>query len=170
MEKSEALNSIHQVMKDGGFTQEQQDAWKREAAAVPLLEGETYHFKTLEVGVNITSRSITTDGVTNRYVQFKSEEDTQFTMPQIARLGNGLGLSGESREDLAADFVCKVNNYMAANPDSEGFVVKVKSLKTRPGRNGMQIIPTFTLAQVVWGAIPNTLRVQVGRKMVEERG
>lgn len=146
MEKSEALNSIHEVMKNGGFTEEQTKAWQREAAAVPLLEGETYHFKTLTAGVNITSRAITTDGVTNRYVQFKSEEDTQFTMPQIARLGNGLGLTGETREDLAADFVVKVNSYMEQNPDSEGFVVKVKSLKTRPGRNGVQIIPTFTLA------------------------
>ena len=170
MEKSEALNKIHEVMNAGGFTEEQKKAWEREAAAVPLLEGETYHFKTLEVGVNITSRAITTDGVTNRYVQFKSEEDTQFTMPQIARLGNGLGLTGSSREDLAADFVSKVNTYMEANPDSEGFVVKVKSLKTRPGRNGMQIIPTFALAQGSWGAIPNTLRVQVVRKRVEKRG
>lgn len=146
MENSEALNRIHEVMEDGGFTKEQKDAWQRDAAGVPLLEGETYHFKMLEKGTTITARSITTDGVTNRYIQFMSVEDTAFTMPQVARKGNGLGLVGTSREDLAADFVAKVNTYMEANPDSEGFAVKVKSLKTRPGRNGMQIIPTFTLA------------------------
>lgn len=146
MENSEALGILHEVMDEAGFTAEQKKAWEREAAGVPLLEGETYHFVTLEKGKNITPRSITTDGVTNRYIQFQSVEETQFTMPQIARKGNGLGLVGSSREDLAADFVAKVNNYMAANPDSEGFTVKVKSLKTRPGRNGMQIIPTFVLA------------------------
>ena len=146
MENSEALAVLHEVMTEGGFTKEQKEAWEREANGVPLLEGETYHFKTLEKGVNITSRAITTDGVTNRYIQFMSAEETPFTMPQIARKGNGLGLVGTSREDLAANFVANVNNYMAANPDSEGYPVKVKSLKTRPGRNGMQIIPTFTLA------------------------
>ena len=146
MENSEALKKIHEVMDNGGFTKEQKDAWQRDAAGVPLLEGETYHFKTLEVGTTMTARSVTTDGVTNHYIQFMSVEETAFTMPQIARKGNGLGLVGTSREDLAADFVSKVNTFMENNPDSEGFVVKVKSLKTRPGRNGMQIIPTFTLA------------------------
>lgn len=145
MERNEALNLVNEVMSD--FTTAQVESWNRDAQGMPLLEGETYHVKT------ITKESIKTGtigaGVPNagqKFKQFETVEGTMLGFSQVARKGNGLELEGTSRKELVADFVAKVNTYCEQHPDSEGFVLKVKSLKTRPGQNGQMVIPTFELA------------------------
>lgn len=145
MEKSEAMNLVNEAMSD--FTVAQKESWERDAQGMPLLENETYHIKT------ITKESIHTGtigaGAANagdHFKQFETVEGTMLGFSQVARKGNGLGLQGDSRKELVADFVAKVNTYNEENPDSTGFAIKVKSLKTRPGQNGQMVIPTFQLA------------------------
>lgn len=145
MEKSAAMDLVNEAM--GDFTAAQIESWNRDAQGMPLLEGETYHVKT------ITKESIKTGtigaGVPNagqKFKQFETVEGTMLGFSQIARKGNGLGLEGTTRKELVADFVARVNTFNEENPDSEGFVLKVKSLKTRPGQNGQMVIPTFELS------------------------
>ena len=144
MEKTLALNLINEAMSD--FTTAQKESWNREAQGLPLLENETYHLKTI-TKENIHTGTIGA-GAANEgahFKQFETVEGTMLGFSQIARKGNGLGLEGTSRLELVADFVAKVNTYNEDNPDSAGFAVKVKSLKTRPGQNGQMVIPTFEL-------------------------
>ena len=145
MEKSQAMNLVDEVM--GDFTAAQKESWNREANGMPLLEGETYHLKA------ITKETIHTGtigaGAANagdKFKQFETVEGTMLGLSQVARKGNGLGLEGATRKELVADFIAKVNTYNEENPDSVGFAVKVKSLKTRPGQSGTMVIPTFALA------------------------
>ena len=144
MEKSEALALVTEAL--GDFTEAQKQSWSRNASGMPRLEGETYHVKT------ITKDSIKTEtigaGAANagdKYKQIPTVEGTMLGFSQIARKGNGLGLEGETRMELVADFVYKVNTYNEQNPDSAGFPFKVKSLKTRPGQSGQMVIPTYQL-------------------------
>lgn len=145
MDKNEALNLVSEVM--GDFTAAQIESWNRDAQGMPLLEGETYHVKTI-TKENIKTGTIGA-GAANagqKYKQFETVEGTMLGFSQVARKGNGLGLDGNTRKELVADFIAKVNTHCEQNPDSEGYVLKVKSLKTRPGQNGQMVIPTFELA------------------------
>lgn len=145
MEKSKAMDLLKEVLSD--FTAAQKESWNRDAQGMPLLEGETYHLKTITKD-NIHTGTIGA-GATNagdKFKQFETVEGTMLGLSQVARKGNGLGLEGNTRLELVADFVAKVNTYNEANPDSNGFTIKVKSLKTRPGQNGQMVIPTFQLA------------------------
>lgn len=145
MEKSAAMDLVNEVMSD--FTAAQNESWNRDAQGMPLLEGETYHVKTIKKE-NVHTGTIGA-GAANagqKFKQFETVEGTMLGFSQIARKGNGLGLEGTTRKELVADFIARVNTFNEENPDSEGFVLKVKSLKTRPGQNGQMVIPTFTLA------------------------
>jgi len=145
MEKSVALSLINEALSD--FTATQMESWNRDAQGMPLLEGETYHLKTITKD-NIHTGTIGAGAANagDHFKQFETVEGTMLGFSQVARKGNGLGLEGTSRLELVADFVAKVNTFNEANPDSAGFAVKVKSLKTRPGQNGQMVIPTFQLA------------------------
>lgn len=146
MEKVQALAIVHKVM-DANFTADQKEAWKRDAQGMPLLVNDTLHFKEITTD-NIRVGTIGA-GVANagqKFLQFESVEGTLLGISQIARKGNGLNLEGSTREELVGDFVAKVNTYNEENPDSAGFAIKVKDLKTRPGQNGPMVIPIFVLA------------------------
>jgi len=147
MEKSVALNEIVKVVMDNNFTAAQKESWGRDAQGMPLLEGETYHVPTITAdNVHVGTIGAGAANAGDKFLQFETAEGTMLGMSQVARKGNGLGLEGATRQELVADFVAKVNTYCEANPDSQGFAVKVKSLKTRPGQNGQMVIPTFQLA------------------------
>lgn len=145
MEKSVAMNLVNEVLSD--FTAAQKESWNREANGMPLLENETYHLKTITKD-NIHTGTIGAGAANtgDHFKQFETVEGTMLGFSQIARKGNGLGLEGTTRLELVADFISKVNTFNEENPDSTGFAVKVKSLKTRPGQNGQMVIPTFQLA------------------------
>lgn len=146
MEKSVALNIVKSVM-DAQFTAAQKESWNRDAQGMPLLEGETYHLKTIsEDNIHVGTIGAGAANAGDKFLQFETVEGTMLGMSQVARKGNGLGLSGTTRQDLVADFVSKVNTFNEENPDGAGFALKVKSLKTRPGQNGQMVIPTFQLA------------------------
>jgi hypothetical protein len=146
MEKSVALNIVKSVM-DAQFTESQKESWNREAQGMPLLEGETYHVKTMsEDNIHVGTIGAGAANAGDKFLQFETTEGTMLGLSQIDRKGNGLGLEGTTRQELVADFVAKVNTFVEANPDSTGFAIKVKSLKTRPGQNGQMVIPTFQLA------------------------
>jgi len=146
MEKEQANAIVAEVM-DANFTAAQKESWGRDAQGMPLLEGETYHIKTISKD-NIHTGTIGAGAANagDKYLQFETVEGTMLGFSQIARKGNGLGLEGNTRRELVGDFIAKVNTYCEDNPDSAGFAVKVKSLKTRPGQNGQMVIPTFALA------------------------
>ena len=146
MEKSVALNIVKSVM-DAQFTAAQKESWNRDAQGMPLLEGETYHLKTIsEDNIHVGTIGAGAANAGDKFLQVETVEGTMLGMSQVARKGNGLGLSGTTRQDLVADFVSKVNTFNEENPDGAGFALKVKSLKTRPGQNGQMVIPTFQLA------------------------
>lgn len=147
MEKSVAMNIVKTVM-DAQFTTAQKESWSRDAQGMPLLEGETYHIKTIsEDNIHVGKIGAGATNAGDKFLQFETTEGTMLGLSQVARKGNGLGLEGATRQDLVADFVAKVNTYCEENPDSAGYAIKIKSLKTRPGQNGQMVIPTFELAQ-----------------------
>jgi hypothetical protein len=144
MEKSVALNIVNEIMSD--FTAAQNESWNRDAQGMPLLEGETYHVKTItKENVHTGTIGAGAANAGDKFKQFETVEGTMLGLSQVARKGNGLGLEGTTRKELVADFIAKVNTYCEENPDSNGFALKVKSLKTRPGQNGQMVIPTFQL-------------------------
>lgn len=145
MEKSEAMSLLTEVM--GDFTAAQKESWNRDAQGMPLLEGETYHVPTITKD-NVHTGTIGAGAANagDKFKQFETAEGTMLGLSQVARKGNGLGLEGTTRIELVADFIAKVNTFCEENPESQGFAIKVKSLKTRPGQNGQMVIPTFQLA------------------------
>ena len=147
MEKTVALNEIVKVVMDANFTTAQKELWNRDAQGMPLLEGETYHVPAIKPeNIHVGTIGAGAANAGDKFLQFETAEGTMLGMSQVARKGNGLGLEGTTRQELVADFVAKVNTYCEENPESAGFALKVKSLKTRPGQNGQMIIPTFQLA------------------------
>lgn len=147
MEKTVALNEIVKVVMDANFTTAQKESWNRDAQGMPLLEGETYHVPAIKPeNIHVGTIGAGAANAGDKFLQFETAEGTMLGMSQVARKGNGLGLEGTTRQELVADFVAKVNTYCEENPESAGFALKVKSLKTRPGQNGQMIIPTFQLA------------------------
>lgn len=146
MEKSEALNIVKSVM-DAQFTAAQKESWNRDAQGMPLLEGETYHVGKISVdNIHVGTIGVGAANAGDKFLQFETMEGTMLGFSQVARKGNGLGLEGTTRQELVADFISKVNTFNEENPESDGFALKVKSLKTRPGQNGQMVIPTFQLA------------------------
>lgn len=146
MEKSVALNIVKSVM-DAQFTAAQKESWGRDAQGMPLLEGETYHIKTIsEDNIHVGTIGAGAANAGDKFLQFETTEGTMLGFSQVARKGNGLELRGDTRQQLVADFIAKVNTHCEENPDGPGFAIKVKSLKTRPGQNGQMVIPTFQLA------------------------
>lgn len=146
MEKALAMNIVKSVM-DAQFTAAQKESWNRDAQGMPLLEGETYHVGTISVdNIHVGTIGVGAANAGDKFLQFETKEGTMLGFSQIARKGNGLGLEGTTRQELVADFISKVNTFCEENPESDGFALKVKSLKTRPGQNGQMIIPTFQLA------------------------
>lgn len=147
MEKSVALNEIVKVVMDNNFTTAQKESWNRDAQGMPLLEGETYHVGKISAdNIHVGTIGVGAANAGDKFLQIETKEGTMLGFSQIARKGNGLGLEGTTRQELVADFISKVNTYNEENPDSTGFAIKVKSLKTRPGQNGQMVIPTFQLA------------------------
>lgn len=146
MEKNQAMSIVSEVM-DAQFTAAQKESWGRDAQGMPLLEGESYHVPAITKDtIHVGTIGAGAANAGDKFLQFPTAEGTMLGMSQIARKGNGLGLDGNTRAELVADFVAKVNTYCEENPDAAGFPLKVKSLKTRPGQNGQMVIPTFTLA------------------------
>lgn len=146
MEKVQALAIVTEVMNEN-FTADQKEAWKRDAQGMPLLVGDTLHFKAItKENIHVGTIGAGAANAGQKFLQIESVEGTMLGISQIARKGNGLNLEGTTREELVGDFVAKVNTYNEENPDSAGFAVKVKDLKTRPGQNGQMVIPTFALA------------------------
>lgn len=146
MEKALAMNIVKSVM-DAQFTAAQKESWNRDAQGMPLLEGETYHVKTIsEDNIHVGTIGAGAANAGDKFLQIETKEGTMLGFSQIARKGNGLGLEGTTRQELVADFISKVNTFCENNPDTDGFAIKVKSLKTRPGQNGQMVIPTFQLA------------------------
>ena len=146
MEKVQALAIVTKVM-DANFTADQKEAWKRDAQGMPLLVNDTLHFKEItENNIHVGTIGAGAANAGQKFLQIESVEGTMLGISQIARKGNGLNLEGATREELVGDFIAKVNTYNEKNPDSAGFAIKVKDLKTRPGQNGQMVIPTFTLA------------------------
>lgn len=151
MEKTKAKEIVKKIFSN--FTDAQREAWKRTASGMPLLEGETYHIKPIgeDADKNVTGclEGKIGAGAPNAgqvFKQFDTVEGTPIGFAQVARLNNGLELEGATREDLVADLICKIDDYMTKNKEAKGMPVKVKSLKTRPGQNGQMVIPTFELA------------------------
>lgn len=146
MEKVQALAIVTEVMNEN-FTADQKEAWKRDAQGMPLLVNDTLHFKEItKENIHVGTIGAGAANAGQKFLQIESVEGTMLGISQIARKGNGLNLEGSTREELVGDFVAKVNTYNEENPDSAGFAIKVKDLKTRPGQNGQMVIPTFTLA------------------------
>jgi hypothetical protein len=146
MEKVQALAIVTEVMNEN-FTADQKEAWKRDAQGMPLLVNDTLHCKEItEDNIHVGTIGAGAANAGQKFLQIESVEGTMLGISQIARKGNGLNLEGNTREELVGDFVAKVNTYNEENPDSAGFAIKVKDLKTRPGQNGQMVIPTFTLA------------------------
>jgi len=145
MEKALAMNIVSAVM-ESNFTAAQKESWGRDAQGMPLLEGETYHVGTIsEDNIHVGTIGAGAANAGDKFLQIETKEGTMLGFSQIARKGNGLELQGDTRQQLVADFVAKVNTYCENNPNSPGFAIKVKSLKTRPGQNGQMVIPTFQL-------------------------
>lgn len=146
MEKELAKSLVAEVM-DANFTTAQKESWNRDAQGMPLLENETYHLKEItKDNIKVGTIGAGAANAGDKFLQFQTVEGTMLGISQIARKGNGLELEGTTRQELVSDFVCKVNTYNEENPNSTGFAIKVKSLKTRPGQNGQMVIPTFALA------------------------
>lgn len=146
MEKVQANAIVAEVMNEN-FTTAQKESWGRDAQGMPLLEGETYHIKTISKdNIHVGTIGAGAANAGDKFLQIETVEGTMLGFSQIARKGNGLGLEGNTRQELVGDFIAKVNTYCEENPESAGYAVKVKSLKTRPGQNGQMVIPTFALA------------------------
>lgn len=146
MEKVQANAIVAEVMNEN-FTTAQKESWGRDAQGMPLLEGETYHVKTISKDtIHVGTIGAGAANAGDKFLQFETVEGTMLGFSQIARKGNGLGLEGNTRQELVGDFIAKVNTHCEENPESAGFAIKVKSLKTRPGQNGQMVIPTFALA------------------------
>lgn len=145
--KKEDAKAIVSAAFESNFTAAQKESWNRQANGMPLLENEIYHVPAISVDtINVGTIGAGAANAGDKYLQFPTAEGTMLGIAQIARKGNGLNLEGETRMDLVADFIAKVNTYCEEHADAAGFAIKVKSLKTRPGQNGQMVIPTFTLA------------------------
>lgn len=148
MEKQVAIDLVKSVIETNLTAAGQVDSWNRNAQGMPLLEGKTYHVKPVNSADDIEVGTIGA-GAANagqRFLSFKTAEETPIGFSAIARKGNGLGLDGDTRQALVADFVKKVGDYMEANPTAQGYPVTIEKLNTRPGQNGQMVIPTFRIA------------------------
>lgn len=156
--KKEAKDAARKSMQDivsKNISADQQNPLSQTVRRMALTEGQVIHFnhcvndkgESTLVPDHITN----VDGtVGNAFFGYNTAEEIVVTTNQIARRGNGLGLTGATNEDMLVDFTEKVEDAWEKNKAVVGYkgpAVKVLELRTRPGRNGLQVIPMF---QVTW--------------------
>ena len=152
--KTKALQSM-QAIVSANLTADQQNPLSQTARRMALTEGQVLHINHCvnENGESTLKPDHITnaDGtVGNAFFGYDTAEEIMLTTSQIARKGNGMGLQGATSEDMLMDFTEKVEDAWEKNADVQGYrgpAVKVTELRTRPGRNGLQVIPMF---QVAW--------------------
>lgn len=152
--KTKALQSM-QAIVSANISADQQNPLSQTVRRMALTEGQVLH---INHAVNEQGESaLVVDHITNpdgtvgnAFFGFNTAEEIVLTTSQIARRGNGMGLAGETNEAMLMDFTEKVENAWEKNASVQGYkgpAVKVTELRTRPGRNGLQVIPMF---QVTW--------------------
>lgn len=152
--KTKALQSM-QAIVSANISADQQNPLSQTVRRMALTEGQVLHINHCvnEQGESTLKPDHITnpDGtVGNAFFGFDTAEEIMLTTAQIARKGNGMGLAGDTNEAMLMDFTEKVENAWERNASTPGYkgpVVKVTELRTRPGRNGLQVIPMF---QVAW--------------------
>lgn len=88
--------------------------------------------------------------VGNAFFGYDTAEEIVLTTSQICRRGNGLHLQGGTQEAMLLDFCVHVERAYeraaaAGNTAFNGPALRVTELRTRPGRNGVQVIPIFAV-------------------------
>lgn len=152
--KTKALQSM-QAIVSANISADQQNPLSQTARRMALTEGQTLH---ISHTVNDKGEStLKPDHITNpdgtvgnAFFGYDTAEEIMLTTSQIARKGNGMGLQGATNEEMLMDFTEKVEDAWEKNANVQGYkgpAVKVTELRTRPGRNGLQVIPMF---QVTW--------------------
>lgn len=154
-EAKDALRKSVQNLVSSNLSADQQNPLSQQARRMALTEGQVLHIS--PVVDKKGESTMTVDHITNAdgtvgnaFFGFNTDEEIVVTTSQIARRGNGMKLQGGTTEDMLIDFCEKVTDAWEKNAAVQGYkgpAVKVTELRTRPGRNGLQVIPMF---QVTW--------------------
>lgn len=154
-EAKDAARKSMQAIVSANISADQQNPLSQTPRRMVLTEGQVVHFNRCinDKGEStlVPDHITNADGsIGNAFFGYNTAEEIVVTTSQIARKGNGLGLVGATNEDMLVDFTEKVEDAWENNKAVVGYkgpAVKVLELRTRPGRNGLQVIPTF---QVTW--------------------
>ena len=151
--KDAARKSMQKIVSEN-ISADQQNPLSQAARRMALTEGQVLHINHCvdEKGESTLKPDHITnpDGtIGNAFFGYDTAEEIVVTTSQIARKGNGLGLQGATSEDMLLDFTEKVEDAWEKNKAVAGYkgpAVKVVELRTRPGRNGLQVTPMFSVA------------------------
>lgn len=148
----DAMKTSIQGIVAAALTEGQNNPLSQQARRLSLTEGQVVHFghvidpatgKSLLKADHVTNADGTKG---NAYFGFETEEEILVTTSQLCRKGNGLKLNGDTMEEMLIDFCERVEQSWEDHKDQadyKGPALKVPELKTRPGRNGLQVIPMW---------------------------
>ena len=147
----EAMKSSIQSIVASALVEGQNNPLSQVARRLSLTEGQVVHFGHVvdEKGNSLLKADhvTNTDGAQgNAYFGYETAEEILVTTSQLCRKGNGLKLQGGTTEEMLLDFCEKVEQSWENHKeqaDYKGPALKVVELKTRPGRNGLQVIPMW---------------------------
>lgn len=152
----DAMKTSIQSIVASALVEGQNNPLSQQARRLSLTEGQVVHFAhTIDPATGAST--LKPDHVTNAdgslgnaYFGFETEEEILVTTSQLCRKGNGLKLNGNTTEEMLLDFCERVEQAWEDHKDVadyKGPALKVRELKTRPGRNGLQVIPMW---QATW--------------------
>lgn len=147
----DAMKSSIQSIVASALVEGQNNPLSQAARRLSLTQGQVVH-----IGHVVDDKGASTlkaDNVTNldgtkgnAYFGYETAEEILVTTSQLCRRGNGLKLKGDTTEEMLLDFCEKVEQSYEDHKDVadyKGPALKVTELKTRPGRNGLQVIPMW---------------------------
>ena len=148
----DAMKASIQSIVAGALIEGQTNPLSQQARRLSLTEGQVVHFNhVIDPATGVST--LKADHVTNAdntqgnaYFGYDTAEEILVTTSQLCRRGNGLKLNGNTTEEMLLDFCEKVEQSYEDHKDVadyKGPALKVRELKTRPGRNGLQVIPMW---------------------------
>jgi len=148
----DAMKSSIQQIVAAALVEGQTNPLSQQARRLSLTEGQVVHIAhTIDPATGAST--LKPDHVQNQdgtkgnaYFGYETQEEILVTTSQLCRKGNGLKLQGGTTEEMLLDFCEKVEQSWENHKDQadyQGPALKVTELKTRPGRNGLQVIPMW---------------------------
>jgi hypothetical protein len=148
----DAMKSSIRSIVAGALVEGQNNPLSQAARRLSLTEGQVVHFGHV-IDPATGASTLKPDHVQNAdgtkgnaYFGYDTAEEILVTTSQLCRRGNGLKLQGSTTEEMLFDFCEKVEQSWEDHKDQseyKGPALKVVELKTRPGRNGLQVIPMW---------------------------